>query len=76
MLFQLSVFYQGSLFLYQISSGDRQTFCFQLKTAPPEKKAPEQFVVFHPGKDVWQFDQELDQEFRNGVIKLLKRVKP
>lgn len=75
MQFQLSVFYQGSLFLYHITSEDKQTFHFQLKSAPPDKKAPEQFTVLHPEKDVWNFDQEFDREFKEGVVRAMKRTK-
>jgi hypothetical protein len=75
MHFQLSVFYQGSLFLYSITSDDKHTFHFQLKSAPPDKTAPQEFNVLHPEKDVWNFEQELDQEFKEGVIKVMKRTK-
>lgn len=75
MHFQLSVFYQGSLFLYAITTDDKKTFHFQLKSAPPGKKAPEVFTVLHPQKDVWNFDQNWDKEFEDGVITVMKRTK-
>lgn len=75
MHFQLSVFYQGSLFLYSITSEDKQTFQFQLKSAPQDKEAPQQFTVLHPEKDVWQFEQEFDEEFKENVIRVMKRTK-
>jgi hypothetical protein len=75
MHFQLSVFYQGSLFLYAITTEDKKTFHFQLKSAPPDKKAPEAFTVLHPEKDIWKLDPEADKEFEEGVIRTMKRTK-
>lgn len=63
------------MFLYSIESDDKQAFRFQLKSAPPEKKAPEQFTLHHPEKDVWQFEQEFDAEFKANVIRVMKRTK-
>lgn len=75
MRFQLSVFYEDSLFLYAITTADKKTFLFQLKSAPPAKKAPETFSVLHPEKDVWTFDRALNEDFQNGVVNVLKRTK-
>lgn len=75
MRFSLSVSYQGNLFLYAITTADKQVFQFQQKSAPPGQAAPEAFTVRHPEKDVWTFEQELDEEFKADVIRVLKRTK-
>jgi len=75
MHFSLSVSYQGNLFLYAITTEDRNIFQFQQLSAPPGKEAPAEFTVLHPEKDVWIFEQDLDEEFKADVIRVLKRTK-
>lgn len=75
MRFQLSIFYEDCLFLYAITTEDKKCFFFQLKSAPPDKNAPETFSVLHPKKDVWTFDQVLNEDFQNGVVNAMKRTR-
>ena len=75
MQFQLSVFHQGSYFGYSISSADNNTFLFQLKSAPPEKTAPQAFTIQRKQKDKWEFNETIDEGFREDVLLVLKRAK-
>lgn len=75
MHFQLSVFYQGSLFLYAINTEDKKTFSFLLKSAPEGKQAPEEFTVLHPEKDIWIVEPAMDEEFTAGIARTMKRTK-
>ena len=76
MQFQLSVFYSNSFLSYLITSEDKTSFHFQLKSAPPAaSNVPDDFTVKRAAPDKWEFDKEFDKDFEHSVIKTLKRTK-
>lgn len=75
MQFQLSVFHRDSYFSYQITTEDHRTFHFHLHSAPPDKTAPKEFLGIRTAKDQWQFEPEVDEEFQDDVLAVLKRAK-
>lgn len=75
MQFQVSVFHEGNYFSYSIESADNDKFLFHLKSAPPEKTAPQTFTVSRTEKGKWKFDEAMDEGFKEDVLLVLKRAK-
>ncbi|HEV7620448.1 MAG TPA: hypothetical protein VGO09_01875 [Flavisolibacter sp.] len=74
MEFQQSVFYQGHYVSYQITTGDKISYHFSVKSKPdPEAYAPDNFKVIH-AKGKWLFDKPINDDFQKSVIGVLKKL--
>jgi hypothetical protein len=75
MQFQLSVFYENAFLSYVITTEDKATFTFNLKSKPSGNPyAPPHFIVTRL-EDKWTFDGELETGFKKSVISTLKKAK-
>ena len=73
--FQTSVFYNGYFLSYLVSTEDKNTFHFALKSKPDMASyAPEQFIVNRTNNG-WQANIDLNPDFEKSLFSHLKASK-